>query len=96
MTTLKYEDTNQQLTINSPLYGSGYVPYRKVEKEQIPSMDMLHDPNTIEAMKYAEKIYYRELVKSGYSPLTIGSYSSAVGRFIQFLSIGEIVPDRTQ
>lgn len=94
--TLKYEDGSQQHPVNSPLYGSGYVPYRKIEKEVIPPMGMLHEPETIEAMKYAERIYYKELVKTGYSPLTVGSYSSAVGRFIQFLSCGEVIPDREQ
>jgi len=93
--TLKYESGNLR-PVDSPLYGNGYVPYRRVEKEEAPEMGMLHDPATLEAMKYAEKVYYRELVKTGYSPLTVGSYSSAVGRFIQFLAVGEVIPDREQ
>lgn len=105
--TLKYENeqtererANQEPQV-SPLYGDEYMPQATRARntrtdEQPPDVMMLREPDIINALKYAEKVYSRELMRLGYSPITIGSYSSSVGRFIQFLEFGRVIPDREQ
>ncbi len=107
--TLKYEnqETEQaclEQTSNrqnvSPLYGDDYMPFaresRVEQKPQPTDVAMLREPEVIQALKYAEEVYSRELMRLGYSPLTIGTYSSSAGRFIQFLEFGRVIPDREQ
>jgi hypothetical protein len=105
--TLKYENEQTEMeragqtSPISPLYGDEYMPQPTRARndrtaEQPPDVMMLREPDVIEALKYAEKVYSKELMRLGYSPITIGSYSSSVGRFIQFLEFGRVIPDREQ
>lgn len=111
MTDLKYGDkqTDQEATVKfdleevpepSPLYGNEYRPRNRKKKrnqpERTPEIAMLQEEEVIEALKYAQYVYSQEMMKLGYSPLTIGSNSSSVGRFIQFLECGRVIPDREQ
>jgi len=97
--TLKYENEDTQTQDNvesiSPLYGDAYRPparrKRAAFKEKL-DISMLREEEIIEALKYAEEVYSRELMRLGYSPLTIGSYSSSVGRFIQFSNLDVLSP----
>jgi len=97
---LKFEGTHfgkQPQPVDSPLYGKGYVPPSppKVDGPQI-DLDVLHNKEVLDALREAGRIYYEEMVKVGYSPLTIGTYHSQVGRFILFLEQGQVLPDREQ
>lgn len=99
---LKYEnevaEAERMTPIESPLYGENYTPPRRLTMKEERNVDprVLGTREVLDALKYAESIYYQELVRHGYSPLTVGSYSSAVGRFIQFLEFGQVIPNREQ
>lgn len=105
--TLKYENENTiqerlaqvDTSYPSPLYGDNFVPVprrRAPQFEEGVDLTILRDQEVIKAMKYAEEVYGKEMARLGYSPLTIGAYSSSVGRFIQFLELGRVIPDREQ
>jgi hypothetical protein len=85
------QETNEQ---GSPLYGPNFQSKLKEKQRSMETeVGMLNEPEVIQAVRHAEGIYAQELQKLGYSPLTINSYSSAIDRFVQFLEIGQVVPD---
>lgn len=74
----------------SPLYGDRVKTVRRVLN---PDVTVLHEPEILAALEKALEVYERALSKHHHSALTINSYSSAVNRFIDFLRIGDVVPD---
>jgi hypothetical protein len=74
----------------SPLYGEDF----KVELGIIDvDLKVLHEPEILTALDDALAEYQEELANKGYTTLTINSYSSAVNRFIDFLRVGQVIPD---
>ena len=73
----------------SPLYGESFTSKR----QQMADVHVLHEPEILNTMRYAMSVYERELEDKGYTPLTINSYISATNRFIEFLEIGQVIPD---
>lgn len=68
----------------------------QVREQNIQDMQALRTPQVIRSLESALSVYYYELVTLGYSPLTVGTYCSDVGRFIQFLKDGDKQKARTQ
>ena len=99
--TLKFENTKSawlDARGPSPLYGDDFTPTLPESKElSAPeNLSVLHDPRILDCLEYAIRVYGIEMMKLGYSPLTIGTYSSSAARFVQFLKFGRVIPEREQ
>jgi hypothetical protein len=94
---LKYQTSSlTPVEVDSPLYGTNHRPPQPQKQENSTNFQVLNDPKVLDALKAAEQVYANEMFRLGYSPLTVGTYSSQVGRFIQFLEVGIVIPDREQ
>lgn len=65
----------------------------KRKNPEVINLQSLQDPGMIINMQMALEQYKNELENKGYSALTISSYTSAINRFIDFLKLGEVVPE---
>lgn len=73
----------------SPLYGTAMDNGVIVD----PDVSLLNDAHIQAALQKAMIIYEGRLEDHDYSSMTISSYSSAVNRFVDFLKLGDVVPD---
>lgn len=53
----------------------------------------MQKPQQVTELRNAIETYQGELENMGYTPLTISSYTSAANRFVDFLEVGEVIPD---